>query len=86
MHGEQCGVGSILAAYLYRANWQRIRNTLKLLGAPTTAKELGVEDVDVVKALEVAAKIRPDRYTILHKLNLNSEACEKTARATGIID
>jgi len=86
MHGEQCGVGSILAAYLYRSNWQRIRNTLKLIGAPTTAKELGVEDADVVKALEAAAKIRPDRYTILHKLNLSSEACEKTAEATGIID
>jgi glycerol-1-phosphate dehydrogenase [NAD(P)+] len=86
MHGEQCGVGSILSAYLYRTNWQRIRNTLKLLGAPTTAKELGVKDADVVKALEAAAKIRPDRYTILQKLNLNSEACEKTAKATGIID
>jgi len=86
MHGEQCGVGSILAAYLYRTNWQKIRNTLKLIGAPTTAKELGVKNADVVKALEVAAKIRPDRYTILHKLDLNSEACEKTAKATGIID
>ena len=86
MHGEQCGVGSILSAYLYRANWQRIRNTLKQIGAPTTANELGVKDVDVVKALEVAAKIRPERYTILHKLNLNFEACEKTAKATGIIN
>jgi len=35
--------------------------------------------------LELAAKIRPERYTILHKLNLNSEACEKIAKATGII-
>ena len=86
MHGEQCGVGSILAAYLYRANWQRIRNTLKQIGAPTTASELGVKDVDVVKALEAAAKIRPERYTILQKLNLNFEACEKTAKATGIIN
>lgn len=86
MHGEQCGVGSILCAYLYRANWQRIRDTLKQIGAPTTANELGVKDVDVVKALEVAAKIRPERYTILHKLNLNFEACEKTAKATGIIN
>ena len=33
----------------------------------------------------MAAKIRPERYTILHKLNLNLEACEKTAKATGII-
>ncbi len=86
MHGEQCGVGSIMTAYLYKSNWQKIRNTLKLLGAPTTAEELGVKDVDVVKALELAAKIRPERYTILNKLNLNSEACEKTAKATGIIN
>lgn len=85
MHGEQCGVGSILTAYLQKANWQRIKNTLKQLGAPTTAAELGVQDADVVKALELAAKIRPERYTILHKLNLSAEACEKTARATGII-
>ena len=85
MHGEQCGVGSILTAYLYKANWERIRNTLKQIGAPTTASELGVKDVDVVKALQLATKIRPERYTILHKLNLDVEACEKTAKATGII-
>ena len=86
MHGEQCGVGSIMAAYLYKSNWQKIRNTLKQIGAPTTAAELGVKDDDVIKALELAAKIRPERYTILHKLNLNFEACEKTARATGVIN
>jgi glycerol-1-phosphate dehydrogenase [NAD(P)+] len=45
-----------------------------------------VKDADVVKALEMAAKIRPERYTILHKLNLTAEACEKTAKATGIIN
>jgi glycerol-1-phosphate dehydrogenase [NAD(P)+] len=86
MHGEQCGVGSILTAYLHKSNWQGIKKTLKQLGAPTTAAELGVKDSDVVKALELAAKIRPERYTILHKLNLNAEACEKTAKATGIIN
>jgi glycerol-1-phosphate dehydrogenase [NAD(P)+] len=86
MHGEQCGVGSIMMAYLYRANWQRIRKTLKQVGAPTTAKELGAEDADVTEALQLAAKIRPERYTILHKLNLTAEACEKTAKATGIIN
>ena len=85
MHGEQCGVGSILCAYLYRLNWQRIKSTLKLIGAPTTANELGVKDADVVKALEMASKIRPERYTILNKLNLAAEACEKTAKATGVI-
>jgi glycerol-1-phosphate dehydrogenase [NAD(P)+] len=86
MHGEQCGVGSILIAYLYKTNWQKIRNTLKQIGAPTTAGDLGVKDTEVVKALESAAKIRPERYTILHKLNLDFDACEKVAKATGIID
>ena len=85
MHGEQCGVGSIMIAYLHKTNWERIKNTLKQMGAPTTAKELGAKDVDVVKALELAAKIRPERYTILHQLNLDYDACEKTAKATGVI-
>jgi glycerol-1-phosphate dehydrogenase [NAD(P)+] len=85
MHGEQCGVGSVLTAYLHKANWMRIRDTLKQIGAATTARELGVGDEDVVKALEMAATIRPERYTILHKLNLNRDACEKVARATGVI-
>jgi glycerol-1-phosphate dehydrogenase [NAD(P)+] len=85
MHGEQCGVGSVLTAYLHNANWQQIRDTLKQVGAPTTARELGVEDKDVVKALEMAATVRPERYTILHKLKLNREACEKVARVTEVI-
>jgi glycerol-1-phosphate dehydrogenase [NAD(P)+] len=85
MHGEQCGVGSVLTAYLHKANWHKIRDTLKQIGAPTTACELGVKDEDVVKALEMAAAIRPERYTILHKLKLNREACEKVARITQVI-
>jgi len=85
MHGEQCGVGSVLTAYLHNANWQQIRDTLKQVGAPTTARELGVEDEDVVKALEMAATVRPERYTILHKLKLNREACEKVAQITEVI-
>lgn len=85
MHGEQCGLGSILAAYLHKTNWQRIKSTLKQLGAPTTAQEIGFKDGEIVKALETAPKIRPERYTILHKLNLDYKTCEKVARATGII-
>ena len=86
MHGEQCGVGSIMMTYLYGANWKRIRDTLRRLGAPTTAAELGVADEDVVKALELAATIRPERYTILQKLNLDYDACEKVAKTTEVIN
>jgi glycerol-1-phosphate dehydrogenase [NAD(P)+] len=85
MHGEQCGVGSVLAAYLQRMNWKRIKETLEQIGAPTTACELGVKDEDVVEALGLAATIRPERYTILQKLGLDRKGCENTAKATGVI-
>jgi len=85
MHGEQCGVGAILAAYLHGGNWRRIRSTLREFNAPTSAVGLGVEDANVVRALEMAASVRPERYTILHKLSLTHEACEKAAKNTGVI-
>lgn len=85
LHGEQCGVGAILTSFLHGSNWQKIKSALKKIGAPTTAKELGVKETDIVEALQTATQIRPERYTILHKLNLNFDACKTVARATGII-
>ena len=85
MHGEQCGVGSIIMEHLHGANWQRIKRSLEKIGAPTTAKELGVRDEDILKALEIAVTIRPERYTILHKLNLNHESFIDVAEKTGVI-
>jgi glycerol-1-phosphate dehydrogenase [NAD(P)+] len=86
MHGEQCGVGSIIMSCLYGANWKCIRDTLRRLGAPTTARELNVSDEDLVKALELATTIRPERYTILQKLCLDYEACRKVAKLTEVIN
>jgi len=85
MHGEQCGLGTIMMSYLHGANWKRIRDILKKLGAPTNAYELGVEKEDILKALEMAASMRPERYTILNKLRLNSEAYEHLATTTRVI-
>jgi glycerol-1-phosphate dehydrogenase [NAD(P)+] len=85
MHGEQCGVGTIIMAYLHRANWKLVRGTLKRLGAPTTAKELDVDKDDVVKAILMASTIRPDRYTILNRVNLTEEYCKRIAEITEVI-
>jgi glycerol-1-phosphate dehydrogenase [NAD(P)+] len=85
LHGERCGVGTIMMAYLHKVNWRRIRTTLEKLGAPTKANELGIEKEDVIEALGKARMVRPERYTILNKLNLGREACEKLARITGVI-
>jgi len=86
MHGEQCGVGTIMMAYLHGLDWKYIKETLERVGAPTTAEELGVEPEHVIKALTLACTIRPERYTILDEKKLSYEAAEKLARATGVIE
>ena len=85
MHGEQCGVGTIMMAYLHKENWKRVRETLKMLGAPTNADELHMEKEEVTEALEMAPTIRPERYTILNKLNLSHEDYERLAKMTGVV-
>lgn len=85
MHGEQCGVGTIMMSRLHGMNWKRVKETLERVGAPTTAEELGTEPENIVKALMLARTLRPERYTILEEKRLNYEAAEKLARATGVI-
>jgi glycerol-1-phosphate dehydrogenase [NAD(P)+] len=85
LHGEQCGVGTIMMARLHNINWQQIKRTLKRVGAPTTAEELGIEPEHIVEALVRAAEIRPDRYTILDERTLTPETAQKLAKATGVI-
>ena len=86
LHGEQCGVGTIMMMYLHGGDWQRIRDALRTIGAPTTAAELGIEPKYIVQALTEAHKIRPERYTILGDTGISREAAENVARATGVID
>ncbi|AIF69475.1 glycerol-1-phosphate dehydrogenase [Palaeococcus pacificus DY20341] len=85
LHGEQCGIGTIVMAYLHGLNWKKIRDTLKRVNAPTNAYELGIEPEYIIEALTIAHTIRPDRYTILGKEGLTKEAAEKAAKITGII-
>jgi len=85
LHGERCGVGTIMMAYLLGQDWKRIRDALRNLGAPINAQELGVEKKEVLRALEMAATIRPERYTILNKLNLSKEGYEHLAKVTEVI-
>lgn len=85
LHGEQVGVGTIIMAYLHGLKWERIRETLKKVGAPTNAYELGIDPEYIIEALTIAHTIRPERYTILGKDGLTREAAEKAAKITGVI-
>lgn len=84
LHGEQCGVGTIMMMYLHGGKWEEIRDALKTIGAPTNASELGIEEEYIIQALLYAHKIRPERYTILGT-GLTREAAEKVARITKVI-
>ncbi|MBL7160636.1 MAG: iron-containing alcohol dehydrogenase [Candidatus Aenigmarchaeota archaeon] len=83
LHGNQCGVGSILASYLQGQDWKWVRDALKSVGAPTTASELGFSDDVVLEALLKAPTIRK-RHTILTEKPLTREIAQKACETTGV--
>ncbi|MEM0100657.1 MAG: NAD(P)-dependent glycerol-1-phosphate dehydrogenase [Candidatus Methanomethylicaceae archaeon] len=85
-HGERCGIGTIMMMYLHGGNWKKIKEVLSKIGAPTTAKELGVSDNQIIEALTMAHTIRPERYTILGERGLTRDAALELAKITGVID
>ncbi|WP_400208174.1 NAD(P)-dependent glycerol-1-phosphate dehydrogenase [Candidatus Methanomassiliicoccus intestinalis] len=84
LHGEQCGVGCIMMMYLHGGDWMAVRDALIKLGAPTTARGLGVTKEEILEALTMAHKIR-DRFTILGHQGLTYEAAERLAKITKVI-
>src|SRR2546422_939676 len=85
LHGEQCGVGTIMMMYLHAGNWQEVRDALLTIGAPTTARALGVTDDEVVQALVHAHEVNKERYTILGDEGLTLEAAERLAKITKVV-
>jgi len=83
LHGEQCGLGSIVTMYLHGGDWEKIRNTLKAVNAPINSKGLGMDDGMVLSAFINSKEIRPQRTTILDKSTQTQ--IEEAALATGVI-
>ena len=61
-------------AKLHNLDWKQIVKALKNIDAPTTATEINVQQSDLVKALLLAQSLRPERYTILKKANLDEQS------------
>jgi glycerol-1-phosphate dehydrogenase [NAD(P)+] len=76
LHGESCGIGTIISMYLHGGDWRAIRTSLKIIGAPTTPGDLGIEDSVAVEALLMAKTIRPERFTIFD-MGLTRESADK---------
>lgn len=85
LHGEKCGIGTIMMAKLHGLDYGEIRKTLRIIGSPVKAVEIGATADEVVKALVLARSIRKERYTILEEARLNEESAKKLAQDVGII-
>ena len=85
LHGEKCGLGTIMMAKLQGGDWRLVRSALKNVHAPTRASEFGVEDENVVEALMRASSIRPERYTILSRYKLTKKKALELAESTGAV-
>ena len=85
LHGEKCGIGSIMIAKLQGQDWRKIIRTLKNVGAPTTAKEIGLKPKVLTKALTIAQSLRPERYTILKEVRMTESMALKLAKSTKVL-
>ena len=85
LHGEKCGLGSIMMAKLQGQDWKKIVKTLKNVGAPTTAKQIGLKPEMIIEALTIAQDLRPERYTILKENKMTKKKAENLAKSTKII-
>jgi len=85
LHGEKCGIGSIMMAKLQGQDWKKIIKTLKDVGAPTTAKQIGLESNMIIEALMIAQELRPERYTILKEIKMTKKVAMNLAKITKVI-
>jgi glycerol-1-phosphate dehydrogenase [NAD(P)+] len=85
LHGERVGIGTIMMAKLHNVDWEVIVETLERVGAPTKAKQIRLNEKQLVISLLAAQSLRPDRYTILSKANLDKSSAFELARSVKVI-
>lgn len=85
LHGEKCGLGSIMISKLQGQDWRKIAKALKDLGAPTTARQIGLKEEQIIDALIIAQELRPERYTILKEIEMTERKAMNLAKNTKVI-
>lgn len=85
LHGERVGIGTIMMSKLHGLDWDNVRHALENMGAPTTAKQIGLTEDNIVQALVKAQSLRPDRYTILSKVKMDKKMARDLASITKVI-
>jgi len=85
LHGEKCGLGAIMITKLQGQDWKKIVKTLKDVGAPTTAKQIGLNEEQIIDALMIAQDLRPERYTILKEIEMTERRARNLAKSSKVI-
>lgn len=71
LHGLQVALGSVLSAYLQNQDYKRMIKFLRDYEIDVNPITLGIDRGMFVDAFNNAKLTRPNRYTILNKINLN---------------
>lgn len=85
MHGEQVAMGSLVSMYFHGGDWEMLYDVYKKLGVSTKASDYGIDKNIAIKALSIAHRLRPERYTILGETDLSDEVSEKALKITKVI-
>jgi glycerol-1-phosphate dehydrogenase [NAD(P)+] len=73
LHGIQVALGSIISAYLQKQDYKMFIKFLQQYSVNVNPINLGINRETFIKAFNNAKSTRPNRYTILNKINLNNE-------------
>jgi glycerol-1-phosphate dehydrogenase [NAD(P)+] len=84
LHGDACGLGTIVSTCLQGGDWQTIKDVLQVAGLPVTAKEIEIDKSVLIEALVRARSIR-ERYTVLDEKKLAKKSAEDVLKKVGII-
>lgn len=77
-HGLQVAYAMLIAEKMREHDITDYINFYKSVGLPVSFKELGLSEEQIIEAILYAPQTRPDRYTILEKLNLNKKQIKET--------
>jgi glycerol-1-phosphate dehydrogenase [NAD(P)+] len=87
-HGEQVAVGALFASFLREDGlFELLGLALRRHGVARVPEDLGLSDEEFAEAVAHAPSTRPDRYTILERLDLgDDEIRDRVARYADAVD
>lgn len=76
-HGTQVAVAMIIVEKMRKKDVSGIINFYKSIGMPINYQAIGLNKEQIIQAIIYAPQTRPDRFTILEKLNLSGDQIAK---------